>query len=231
MISSSLLNFLENTYKVETRTVAVDFTDNELIYHTIEKQLAGLEIGVLINNVGMSYPYPEYFLALSEKEQIYNQIIKCNVVSVTNMCKIVMPGMVERRKGLVVNVGSSAAMMPSPLLSVYSATKSFVEKFSADLTCEYSKAGITIQCVAPGYVATKMSKIRRSTWMAPSPEEYVKSAMRLVGVHDLTTGYLPHSLLLGSVNAIQAISPKLSNWFVTRTMENIRARALRKVAL
>lgn len=223
--------FLETTYKVETKTVAVDFTDTEMIYHTIEKQLSGLEIGVLVNNVGMSYSYPEYFLAINDKEQIYNKIVKCNVTSVLNMCKIVMPGMVDRRKGVVVNVSSTASIMPSPLLSVYSATKSFVTKLSADLRCEYSKAGLVIQCVTPGYVATKMSKIRHSTWMAPSPEDYVRSAMKLVGVHDQTTGYLPHTLLLGSIRTLQAISPKLTNWIVTRTMENIRARALRNIHL
>lgn len=194
----------------------------------MEKQLNGLEIGILINNVGMSYPHPQYFLDLKNKDEIYKNIIQCNVISVTNMCKIVMPGMLERKKGVVINISSTAALIPSPLLTVYAATKAYIEKFSVDLSDEYSKHNIVIQCVSPGFVATKMSKIRRSTWMAPTPETFVRKALRTIGVHRQTTGYVPHALLVGVVQTLDAISPKLSRWLIMRTMENIRSRALRR---
>ncbi|KAJ8951963.1 hypothetical protein NQ318_013633 [Aromia moschata] len=132
-----------------------------------------------------------------------------------------MPGMMERRRG-------GAAQIPSPLLTVYSASKSYVKKFSADLSAEYSKYGITVQCLLPGYVATNMSKIRSSTWMAPLPKKYVEEAMTTIGVKEDTTGYFPHTLMVGVVNALDCISPKLSRWLITRTMLNIRARALRR---
>lgn len=208
--------------------MAVDFTSSEDIYHAIEKQLFGIEVGILINNVGMSYPYPEYFLDVKDKDVVYRNIIKCNVESVTNMCKIVMPGMVERKRGVIVNVSSTASRIPSPLLTVYSASKAYIDKFSSDLQDEYRKFNIVIQCLVPGYVATKMSKIRSSTWMAPSPLTYVNDAIKTIGVQRHTTGYLPHSLLLGVVDILDAISPRLSRWLITRTMENIRARALRR---
>lgn len=183
---------------------------------------------MLINNVGISYPYPEYFLDLKNKDVIYKNIITCNIGSVTNMCKIVMPGMVERRRGVIVNVSSTAAQIPSPLLTVYSASKAYIEKFSADLGAEYSKFNIVVQCLLPGYVATKMSKIRSSTWMAPSPLTFVNDAVKTIGVQHHTTGYVPHTLLVGIVNALDSVSPKLSRWLIMRTMENIRARALRR---
>nr|CAI5856497.1 unnamed protein product [Callosobruchus analis] len=205
---------LEKKYNVETKTIAVDFTDTRSIYHDIDKQLTGLEIGVLINNVGMSYSHPEYFLENKDK--------------VTNMCKIVMPGMVERRKGVVVNISSTAAQIPSPMLTVYAATKSYVVKFSEDLATEYARYGITVQCLLPGYVVTNMSKIRSSTWMAPTPLKFVAEAMKTIGVREKTTGYFPHTLLVGVVNFIDGISPSFSRWLITRTMMNIRARALRK---
>lgn len=176
----------------------------------------------------MSYPYPEYFLDLKNKDEIYDNIIKCNIYSVTNMCKIVLPGMAERQKGVIVNVSSTAAQIPSPLLCVYSASKSYVLKFSQDLSYEYKKNGITIQCILPGYVATNMSKIRSSTWMAPSPLKFVAEAMRTIGVRDRTTGYFPHTLLVGVVRTLDLITPKLSKMLIMRTMLNIRSRALRR---
>ncbi|XP_066258882.1 very-long-chain 3-oxoacyl-CoA reductase [Euwallacea similis] len=219
---------IAQNYNVETKTVAADFTKVEEIYYNIDKQLHGLDIGVLINNVGMSYPYPEYFLEMKNGDELYDNIIKCNIISVTNMCKIVLPGMVERKRGAIVNVSSTAAQIPSPLLSVYAASKSFVEKFSEDLATEYSRYNIIVQCLLPGYVATNMSKIKSSTWMAPSPSKFVSEALTTIGVREKTTGYFPHTLLVGVIHFMDAISPRLSRWFIVRTMTNIRARALRR---
>lgn len=82
-----------------------------------------MEIGVLINNVGLSYPHPEYFLETEKAEQLYSDIVQVNVAAMLIMCQIIMPGMVERKKGVVINVSSTAADIPSPLLSVYGASK------------------------------------------------------------------------------------------------------------
>lgn len=222
---------VSSKYSVETKVIAANFTSKEDIYYNISKQLRDLDIGVLINNVGMSYPHPEYFLDLKNKDEIYDNIINCNINSVTNMCKVVMPGMVERKRGVIVNVSSTAAQIPSPLLTVYAASKAYVEKFSEDLASEYIKYGITVQCLLPGYVATNMSKIRSSTWMAPSPTKYVAEALKTIGVVERTTGYYPHSLLVGVVHTLDAISPRLSRWFIIRTMTNIRNRALRRATV
>ncbi|KAL1130245.1 hypothetical protein AAG570_013183, partial [Ranatra chinensis] len=216
-------------YNVNTKVVEADFIDGNEVFKQIEKELFGLDIGVLVNNVGVSYPHPEYFLDLDNKEKIYSDIIQCNIVTTLAMCQIVMPGMAERRKGVVINVSSTAANIPSPLLSVYGASKVFVSKFTDDLATEYKRHGLIIQCLVPGYVATKLSKIREPTWMAPSPTNYVSSALKTVGIHKHTTGYYPHTLLLNSINLMKSISPNIVEWMVVRTMENIKARAIRKM--
>lgn len=190
--------------------------------------LWGYEIGVLVNNVGLSYPHPELFLDLPFKDKIYTSIINCNVYAITKMCLLVMPGMVERKRGLVINLSSTAAEIPSPMLTVYGATKSYVTKFSADLAAEYQKYGIVVQCLMPGYVATKMSKIRKSTWMSPSPKDYVKSAVRYIGVEESSTGYFPHALLLGVINFIEGWSTKGARWIIMSMMQTIRMRAIKR---
>jgi 17beta-estradiol 17-dehydrogenase / very-long-chain 3-oxoacyl-CoA reductase len=116
--------FTESEYNVHTKIIEADFSsDSNDMYHTMEKELYGMEIGILINNVGMSYPYPEYFLDLPDRDKLYPQIIKCNISSTTNMSLMILPQMVERKKGVVVNISSTVAIIPSPLLTVYSATK------------------------------------------------------------------------------------------------------------
>lgn len=234
MISRSLSKLenvggaIEEKFKVRTKLIAADFTEGPATYQKIEKELYGLEIGVLINNVGMSYPYPEYFIDLADRQNVYQDIIQCNICSVTNMCQLVLPQMIERGKGVIVNVSSSAALFPSPLLTVYAASKAYVDKFSTDLAIECAKKGIIVQSLLPGYVATKMSKIRRSTWMAPSAPRYVSRALLTIGIEEKTTGYYPHKLMVDTIKLIQSISPRLAIWVILRTMENIRRRALKK---
>ncbi|XP_063217999.1 very-long-chain 3-oxoacyl-CoA reductase isoform X2 [Bacillus rossius redtenbacheri] len=224
---------LEANYKIRTKVIEADFSNpSPEVYCKIEKELNTLRPLpiVLVNNVGMSYPYPEYFCDSPEKDSMYMNIICCNIVSVTNMTKLLLPNMQEEKKGVVINVSSTSALIPSPLLSVYAASKAYVHKLSKDLATEYGRSGVLVQCLAPGYVATKMSKIKQSSWMAPSPEVYVQKALGTTGIQAVTTGYFPHSLLAGTVLLIESICPQFAAWLVVRTMENIRKRALHRHA-
>ena len=111
-----------------------------------------------------------------------SELVKCNITSVNTMTALVLPQvkacvsilnymfqmvnlhpkqnytfsyifkMVERKSGVVINISSLSGLMPTPLLSVYSASKSYVDIFSRGLCEEYKKMGVTVQSVAPGYV-------------------------------------------------------------------------------
>ena len=72
-------------------------------------------------------------------------------------------------------------MKPTPLLTLYSASKDFVNHFTKAIAYEYRNKNVKIQSVVPFYVATKLSKIRHSSLLVPSPETYAKSMLRGAG--------------------------------------------------
>ncbi|CAB1323553.1 unnamed protein product, partial [Coregonus sp. 'balchen'] len=179
---------LEDQYKVETRTIAVDFGLSD-IYPKIEAGLAGLDIGVLVNNVGISYPYPEYFLHIPDLDNFITNMINVNMTSVCQMTRLVLPRMVQRSKGVVLNISSASGMYPVPLLTA------FVDFFSRGLQEEYKAKGIIVQSVLPFFVATKMTRIRKPTLDKPTPERYVAAELTTIGLQDQTNGYFPHAVM------------------------------------
>uniref|UniRef100_A0A673ZBV0 3-ketoacyl-CoA reductase n=1 Tax=Salmo trutta TaxID=8032 RepID=A0A673ZBV0_SALTR len=179
---------LEEQYKVETKTIAVDFGLSD-IYPKIEAGLAGLEIGVLVNNVGISYPYPEYFLHIPDLDNFITNMINVNMTSV---CQV----RVLLSKGVVLNISSASGMYPVPLLTVYSSSKAFVDFFSRGLQEEYKAKGIIVQSVLPFFVATKMTRIRKPTLDKPTPERYVAAELTTIGLQDQTNGYFPHAVMV-----------------------------------
>ncbi|XP_075423353.1 very-long-chain 3-oxoacyl-CoA reductase isoform X3 [Ascaphus truei] len=213
-------------FKVETKTIEADFGKPEEIYKRIQAGLEGLEIGVLVNNVGMSYNYPEYFLDIADLETTLDKLININITSVCKMTRLILPGMLERSKGVILNISSASGMYPVPLLTVYSATKAFVDFFSRGLHAEYKSKGITMQSVLPFFVATKMSKIRKPTWDTPSPEAYVRSALNTVGLQSQTNGYLPHAIMGWVTTSFLPIATSIN--LAMKMNKGLRARYLKR---
>lgn len=188
--------------------IDVDFTSGPEIYDKIKSGIVGKRIGVLVNNVGTFYDAPDFFLSIPNREKIIQNIVNCNVMTTPMMCSLVLPQMVKRKRGVIVNLSSIVVACPNPQVTVYSASKAFIRKFSQDLSAEYKNHGIIVQALIPGPVAlTNMPKIRRTTAMMPSANDYVKSALKTVGFSDFTTGYFWHSVLLKSSEIFHYLMP------------------------
>ncbi|XP_028126809.1 very-long-chain 3-oxoacyl-CoA reductase 1-like [Camellia sinensis] len=109
--------------KTQIKTVVVDFSGdlNEGV-DRIRETIEGLDVGVLINNVGVSYPYARFFHEVDE--QLLANLIKINVEGTTKVTQAVLPGMIKRKRDAIVNIGSGAAIViPSdPVCAVYLAS-------------------------------------------------------------------------------------------------------------
>ncbi|KAJ6769239.1 BETA-KETOACYL REDUCTASE 1-RELATED [Salix koriyanagi] len=151
---------------VQIKNVVVDFSgDIDEGVQKIKETIEGLDVGVLINNVGVSYPYARFFHEVDEG--LLKNLIQVNVEGTTKVTQAVLQGMLKKKKGAIVNIGSGAAIViPSdPLYALYAATKAYIDQFSRCLYVEYKNSGIDVQCQVPLYVATKMASIRRSSFL------------------------------------------------------------------
>lgn len=117
----ALATEIASTYNVETAIIVVDFNKGSEIYPALKEVLAEKEIGILVNNVGVFYAHPDYFTSLSS-DKIW-ELINVNIGAANMMVHLVLPGMVQRRKGAIVNISSMSCCQPTPLMTAYSASK------------------------------------------------------------------------------------------------------------
>ncbi|MEO8842669.1 MAG: SDR family NAD(P)-dependent oxidoreductase [Kofleriaceae bacterium] len=139
--------------------VTLDVRDSAAVVAAIAALPAPFaEIDVLVNNAGLALglePAPRANL------DDWDQMVDTNCKGVIHVTRAVLPGMVERRRGHVVNLGSVAGTYPYPGGNVYGATKAFVHQFSLNLRSDLHGTGVRVTCVEPGLVGgTEFSVVR-----------------------------------------------------------------------
>jgi short-subunit dehydrogenase len=106
----------------------------------------GAVVDVLVNNAG----FGNYGLFSQIDPLAELQLLHLNIVTLTMLTRHVLPGMIERRHGRVLNVASTAAFQPGPLMATYYASKAYVLSFSEALFNETEGTGVTVTCLCPG---------------------------------------------------------------------------------
>ncbi|MCB2208249.1 MAG: SDR family oxidoreductase [Bacteroidetes bacterium] len=123
------------------------------IYNEVKK--AGIEVDYLINNAG--------FGGIGKfHERNWEQdlaMINLNVVALTALTRFFLPDMVKRNSGKILNVSSTASLMPGPLQAVYYATKAYVTFFSNAIAEELHDTGVTVTALLPGATETEFGKV------------------------------------------------------------------------
>ncbi|KAF5205703.1 Very-long-chain 3-oxoacyl-coa reductase [Thalictrum thalictroides] len=213
---------------VQIKYIVIDFVKAKgvEIVKKIEEEISGLDVGLLINNAGMANSYAEYFHLIDT--QVVESIVRVNIEAATWVTKAVLPVMLKKKKGAIVNIGSASGFIPLPLSTVYSATKSYIEMFSRSISLEYKHTGIHVQCQAPFIVATKMTSIRRSSFFIPSAEMYSKASLRQIGYENICTPYWTHYIFWC---ILDALPEALRDRFVLRHYLTLREKGLLKMSM
>jgi len=140
--------------------VTLDVTDRNAVAETV----AGLSqefahVDVLVNNAGLA-------LGLNPAQDAdlddWEQMIDTNCKGLVYCTRAILPGMVARRRGHVINLGSVAGTYPYPGGNVYGGTKAFVHQFSLNLRSDLHGTGVRVTCVEPGMADTEFSTVRFS---------------------------------------------------------------------
>lgn len=115
-------------------------------------------VDVLVNNAGLALGMDK---AQSAKVDDWRRMIDINVIGLTLLTRAVLPGMVERNSGHVINIGSTAGSYPYPGGNVYGATKAYVRQFSLNLRADLAGTAVRVTNIEPGMVGgTEFSVVR-----------------------------------------------------------------------
>src|ERR1035437_5551903 len=150
-----LASELEKAHGTRSLILATDLTEPGASAHVLDQtHRADLPVDVLVNNAG----FGQYgMFADNDLEECLRQI-QLNVTTLTHLTHLYLPAMIARKTGRILNVASTAAFQPGPLMAVYYASKAYVLSFSEALANELRGSGVTVCCFCPGATNTGFAK-------------------------------------------------------------------------
>jgi short-subunit dehydrogenase len=146
---------LTASHAIKVQVVEADLTRAQAPHDIYDKVKAlGTAIDILVNNAG--FGARGAFAEIPVERQL--DMISVNITALTHLTRLFLPDMLARRSGRILNVASTAAFQPGPLLAVYYATKSFVLSLSEALHEETAGTGVTVTCLCPGPTITEFAQ-------------------------------------------------------------------------
>lgn len=230
----TLASELQSKYNVQTKVLAMDFAANrDTDYASLKELVNGLDISILVNNVGQSHSIPVPFSETPEDE--VKDIITINCTGTLRVTQLVTPGMIQRKRGLILTMASFGGIMPTPLLATYSGSKAFLQQWSSALSAELAPSNIQVQLVQSYLVTSAMSKIKRPSLLIPTPKKFVRAALSKIGRHGgaqgvpaTSTPYWSHAIMQWAISTFVGTSSEIVLGINKTMHEGIRKRALRK---
>ncbi|OJJ21540.1 hypothetical protein BKI52_13430 [marine bacterium AO1-C] len=195
---------IQQKYNTPTHSITADLGKPDAAQHLFDQtQTRNLTIDILVNNAafGKWGDFHKYDIPT------YRQMLQLNINALTELCYLYLPSMKTKASGGIINVASSAALMPVPYAAVYSASKSYVLYFSEALYGELQSTGVTVTCLCPSGTKTNFASVADSTVQIDekryeSPEHVAK-----VGIE----GFLKNKnfVLTGKQKNMIAIAPRI----------------------
>ena len=208
----ALAERLSKTYGIQTLVLPSDLSRPQAAQSLFEAvTAAGWTVDCLVNNAG--FGGLGYFdeMPLSQ----HSDMIQVNVLALTELTRLILPGMVARKRGQILNVASTASFQPGPNAAVYYASKAYVRFFSEGLQTELAGTGVTVTCLAPGPTKTHFNDVAK---MEATPVFRFNcmevKPVALAGYNSMRAG---HTLVVpGLVNKLLQCSAKYTHWGVVK---------------
>jgi short-subunit dehydrogenase len=209
---------LEREFRVKTLVLPKDLskpTAVDEIYEAVGA--ASMPVDVLVNNAG--FPVFGLFTETDIKTEL--EMLQVNIVALTELTKLFLPGMIQRRSGRILNLASTAAFLPGPLMAVYYASKAYVLSFSEALANELRGTGVTVTALSPGPTRTGFQK--RGVMEDSRLVQGQIADARSVAL----AGY--RGLMAGKTIVIPGLSNKLIPWVVRLSPRGVVTRVVRRM--
>ncbi len=146
---------LRKQHGVEVHVVPADLGRADAPQAIVDRLTGdGVPIDVLVNNAGFGALGPVAELDVQRQMEM----IQVNVAALTHLTRLLLPGMIQRRRGGILNVASTAGFQAGPFMAVYYATKAYVISFSEALADELARSGVTVSCLCPGPTLTEFAE-------------------------------------------------------------------------
>jgi uncharacterized protein len=138
---------LKTTHNITVKVIAADLSKMDEVQKVYDICKAeNITIDYLVNNAG----FGDFGFFVESDWNKLEQMIDLNIKSLTKMCRLFIPDMVNRKAGKILNVASTASFQPGPTMAVYYATKSYVLFFSEAIYNELQGTGVSVTCLCPG---------------------------------------------------------------------------------